>query len=200
MKQINKKTKQLLMLALLALFCHSSAMAQLNGTYTVYGAGANYASLEAAAAALSAGVSGPVVFKIRPGTWSSASTSDAIILNVGGANAVNTITFEAENGNAATTTITNTNTASSATTSNFIFFLNGAKYIRVRNLTLNKTHATYGNCVRFAGDADYNIIENCVMTGATTTSTSTNMARVFGSSLGSANNNIIRNNTINAGS
>ena len=81
-----------------------------------------------------------------------------------------------------------------------IFYLNGAKYVTVRNLTLNKTHSTYGTCVRFAGDADYNIIEGCVLTGNTGTSTSTNKSRIYGSSLASANNNIIRNNTIDRGS
>ncbi|MCB9045189.1 MAG: right-handed parallel beta-helix repeat-containing protein [Chitinophagales bacterium] len=198
MKQINKMKVSVLS-AVFLLVAAVSVNAQLNGVYTVYGSGANYADLQAAANALSAGVSGPVVFKIRPGNWSSSSTSSAIIGNISGASATNTITFEAENGSAATTTITNSN-SSSSTSSNHIFYFNGGKYVRVRNLTLNKSHSTYGVCVRFAGDADYNIVENCILTGSSSTTTSTDKSRVYGTSLASANNNIIRNNTINYGS
>lgn len=135
MKQINTM-RAVLSLVVIAMSC-LTAKGQLNGTYTVYGAGANYADLQAAASALSAGVSGPVTFKIRPGTWSSSSTSIASLVNIAGASATNTITFEAENGNAATTIIENTNTSSS-TSSNHIFYFNSAKYVRVRNLTLKK--------------------------------------------------------------
>ena len=198
MKQINKLRASLLSMLLVAATC-LTANGQLNGTYTVYGAGANYATLQDAVNALSAGVSGPVVFKIRPGNWSSATTSIANLGSIAGANSTNTVTFEAENGSAATTTITNTSTSSSST-ANHIFYFNGTKYVTVRNLTLNKSHSTYGTTVRFAGDADYNVVENCVLTGSTTTTTSTGKSRIYGTSLASANNNIIRNNTINRGS
>ncbi|MEZ5017222.1 MAG: right-handed parallel beta-helix repeat-containing protein [Flavipsychrobacter sp.] len=185
---------------LMALF--GTAVAQpLNGNYTIYGAGANYATLSDAASALnSQGVSGPVVFKVRPGTWSSSSTSSAVLNSITGASATNTITFEAENGNAATTTITNTNTSSSTTTGNFIFRFNSAKYIKVRNLTLDKTSSSYGTVLRFEGSASNNLVENCVIEGSTSSSTSTNMARIYGSGLGSAENNKIKNNTIDRGS
>jgi hypothetical protein len=198
MKQINKMKASLLSMLMVAI-TGLTAYGQLNGTYTVYGTSPNYANLQAAVNALSAGVSGPVTFKIRPGNWSSSTTSIANLGAVAGASATNTITFEAENGSAATTTITNTSTSSS-TTANHIFYFNGSKYIRVRNLTLNKTHSTYGTTVRFAGDADNNIVENCVLTGNTGSTTSTLKSRVYGTSLSSANNNIIRNNTIDRGS
>jgi parallel beta-helix repeat protein len=198
MKQINTMRASLLSLLLVAI-TGLTAYGQLNGTYTVYGTSPNYATLQDAVNALTAGVSGPVTFKIRPGTWSSTTTSIANLGAVAGASATNTITFEAENGNAATTTISNTNT-STATTSNHVFYFNGSKYIRVRNLTLSKTSTSAGTIVRFAGDADYNIVENCVLTGGSSTTTSTNMARVYGTSLASADNNIIRNNTFNFGS
>src|SRR5690606_28279398 len=197
MKQINTM-RAALSLLVIAMSC-LTAKGQLNGTYTVYGAGANYASLQAAASALSAGVSGPVTFKIRPGTWTSTSTSIASLVNIAGASATNTITFEAENGSAATTIIQNTNTSTTAA-NNCIFYFNGAKYVRVRNLTLDKTGTSAGTILRFAGDADYNIVENCVLTGASTTTTSTNVARVYASGVSSANNNIIRNNSITSGS
>ncbi|MCB9045188.1 MAG: right-handed parallel beta-helix repeat-containing protein [Chitinophagales bacterium] len=196
MKQINKMKLSVLSVIIL-LLATISVQAQLNGTYTVYGSGANYPNLQAAASALSAGVSGPVVFKIRPGNWSSSSTSSAIIGNISGASATNTITFEAENGSAATTTITNSN-SSSSTSSNHIFYFNGAKYVTVRNLTLTRTHSTYACALRYAGAAQYNIVENCVMNGGGTSSSSS-CYRVYATSMSSGHHNIIRNNTIDRG-
>lgn len=201
MKQLHKLFAVPVQVLLLLLTFGTVVAQPLNGTYTIYGAAANYTSLDAAANDLNAkGVSGPVVFKVRPGTWSSSSTSSAVISNITGASVTNTITFEAENGSAATTTITNTNTSSSTTTGNFIFRFNNAKFIKVRNLTLEKTSSSYGVVARFEGSASNNTIENCIITGSTNTSTSTNMARIYGSGLGSAENNIIRNNTIERGS
>ncbi|MCB9064987.1 MAG: right-handed parallel beta-helix repeat-containing protein [Chitinophagales bacterium] len=171
----------------------------LNGTYTVYGSSPDYANLQAAANDLnSKGVSGPVTFKVRPGTWTSSSASDASIISVSGASATNTITFESENGNAATTTIYNTNTSTSSS-SNYIFYFNNAKYVRVRNLTLRRGSASYGNVLRFSGAAQYNIIENCIMTVPTTTSSSTNGAIIYATSGSNINYNIIRNNNISGG-
>ncbi len=171
----------------------------LNGTYTIYGTGADYSNLAAAANDLnSRGVSGPVIFKIRPGTWTSSSTSQANIINVSGSSATNTITFEAENNSAATTEIRNTNTSSSSN-SNYIFRFNNSKYVTVRNLTLNKTFSSNGRCLYYNGAAQYNVVENCVLTGGTSTSTSTNNARVYATSMRDGHHNIIRNNTIEGG-
>ncbi len=200
MKHFNKTMVYLLPL-LFILVAGTTVMAQpLNGTYTVYGTGADYSNLQAAANDLnSRGVSGPVVFKIRPGTWTSSSTSDASIINVSGSSSTNTITFEAENGNAATTEIRNTNTSSSSS-SNFIFRFNNAKYIRVRNLTLNKTYSSRGRVLYFNGTAQYNIVEDCIMKGSTSTSSSTSNARVYATSMRSGHHNIVRNNVIEGGS
>ena len=54
MKHFNKIYAFLLPLVIL-LGASMSSFAQLNGTYTVYGAGANYANLQAAASALTYG-------------------------------------------------------------------------------------------------------------------------------------------------
>ena len=57
----------------------SASYAALNGTYTVGGTTPNYATPAAAAAAVvSQGVSGPVVFNIRPGTYTGNMTMNKI--------------------------------------------------------------------------------------------------------------------------
>ena len=56
-----------IILSLLPFFWMASAYAQLSGVYTINSnpsANADYTSLSAAASALSAGVSGPVVFEV----------------------------------------------------------------------------------------------------------------------------------------
>lgn len=195
MKQLDK----LLLLVLFVLAGSFTYAQPLNGNYTVYGAGADYANLQAAANDLNnKGMSGPVVFKIRPGVHTSSTTSDAYIQNVSGASATNTITFEAENGDASTTEIRNTNTSTS-NGSNYIFRLNDAKYVRVRNLTLNKTYSYRGRCFYFQDDASYNIIENCILKGSSSTSTSNRNARIYADDMRDGHHNIIRNNTINGG-
>ena len=73
MKQFNK-AKRLLLLSALLVMATVSAMAQpLNGTYTVGGTTPNYATLTDAVNALTTnGVSGPVIFSLRNGTYSGA--------------------------------------------------------------------------------------------------------------------------------
>lgn len=180
--------------------CVTANAQPLNGTYTIYGSGPDYVSLEAAANDLNnRGVSGPVVFQVRPGTWTSSSTSDATINSVSGASATNTITFEAENGDAATTIIQNTN-SSSSTSNNFIFRFNSAKYVRVRNLTLDKTNTSYSRVLYYLGTAQFNIVEDCIIKAPVTTSSSNSRALIYVTSGKDVENNIIRNNEMSGGS
>ena len=68
----------------------NTAIAQLSGTYTVGGTSPDYTSVVAAANDLnSKGISGPVTFNIRPGTY----TGRVVINNITGADNNNRITF-----------------------------------------------------------------------------------------------------------
>ncbi|MCB9063762.1 MAG: right-handed parallel beta-helix repeat-containing protein [Chitinophagales bacterium] len=53
--------------------------------------------------------------------------------------------------------------------------------------------------MNFQGAAQNNIVENCVMTGYNTTSSSTNMAIIYATGGSNINYNVIKNNTITYG-
>ena len=181
--------------AIITLLCFQQAQAQLSGSYTIGGTSPDYSTLSAAVSALnSQGVNGPVVFNIRDGSY-SGTTAIGSIGNITGASATNTITFQSQSGNRANCILTN----SGGSTTNYIFELNNARYITIKNLTLSNTNTTFGCDVRFAGSASYNTIQNCVLTGSTATSTSNNMSRIFGTGLGSASNNTFKGNLIDRG-
>ena len=76
----------------LSLLMATFTNAQLSGTYTINSnssANPDYTSLSAAASALSAGVSGQVIFEVAPGTYEEYVTINQIT----GANATNRIIF-----------------------------------------------------------------------------------------------------------
>lgn len=72
----------------------SPVYAQLSGTYTNGGADGSYTNFTEAATALQAqGVSGPVTFKVRPGTYEEQLK----LTEIRGASCGQTIVFEGEN-------------------------------------------------------------------------------------------------------
>lgn len=175
MKHLNY-LKQLLLPVLLLLSAAATAV-PLNGTYTVYGAGASYTDLAAAITALNGnGVSGPVVFNIRAGSY-SGTTAQGVVNQITGASSTNTVTFQAESGPGTTTL----NPSATGYSTNFIFGLNNAQWIIIKDLTLSNTaiSTTYGTDVDFIGSASNNIVTNCVLTGNTATGTSTYKSRIL---------------------
>lgn len=67
----------------------------LNGTYTIGGTSPDFPTFSAAVQVLNCGgVSGPVVFNVRPGVYAEQFT----LFSIYGSSAVNTVTFQAENG------------------------------------------------------------------------------------------------------
>jgi parallel beta-helix repeat protein len=173
----------------------SAGQAQLSGTYTI-GAGGNYTSFSAAISALSTnGVSGHVTFNILPGTY----TEQISISPIPGASSTRTITFDGLDAS--------TRTLQYSVTSSYgrVITLNGADYIRFRNLTINSTHSSYGYGILFTAQADYNEITDCVINLPATT-TSTYHIGIVASSTTSysstgnwGSNNLIQGNTINSG-
>ena len=147
--------KALITLFFLCIFYVSNA--QLNGSYTINPSAAasktNYKNFASAVGDMASGsrtdggatngkgVSGPVVFSVAAGTFSE----QVIIPKIKGASATNSITFDGGAGNAATRVITY------AATSHFsvaTVLLSNASYIRLRNLTINATGATYACSVQ----------------------------------------------------
>ncbi|MDP1726361.1 MAG: GEVED domain-containing protein [Bacteroidota bacterium] len=176
--------------------------APLSGTYTVGGTTPDFANLQLAAAALSYGVGGPVVFDIRPGTYTGQVIVQGPVL---GTSASNTVTFE---GNNASTRIVTSNMSGQAT-----FKIVNASYIKVRNLTIENTYAT-GNCGAFASigaansyQSSNNSIIKCVINLPIETTTSfygygicfTSSASGTGVSTMGSDSSVIDSNVINGG-
>lgn len=185
--------KQALIPVLLVLVGALSANAQpLNGTYTV-GTGGNYSTLSAAITDLNnRGVNGPVVMNVLPGTW-SGTTWQGQLNTVTGASSTNTITFQAQGGPGSATL-----TVSASFSNNYIFRLNNSNWVTIKDLTLNNNNSIYGVDVEFMGSASNNTVQNCVLTGDASTSTSSSKARVYANNVTGSNNQIL-NNTMPAG-
>jgi hypothetical protein len=187
----------LLTLAIGVVLLPTAAWSQLNGTYTI-GTGGNYSTFAAAITALStSGVSGPVTFNVFAGTYNEQLSIPAIA----GASSTNTITFDGGVGNAASRVITN----SVSSYNGSVITLNGADYLRFKNLTVNSTNTSYGYGFLFTNLADYNEISNCVINLPTNTTSSYHIGIVASSTSGYGysgnwgNYNLIQNNTINSG-
>ncbi|RYZ99475.1 MAG: hypothetical protein EOP47_16665, partial [Sphingobacteriaceae bacterium] len=195
MKHFNK-AKQLLLLSALLVMAAVSAVAQpLNGTYTVGGTTPSYATLTDAVNALTTnGVSGPVIFNLRNGTFSGAQYT---LPSITGASATNRITFQSETGLATNVTVSY---AATGTGDNFVFMLDNASYITFKNLTVTNTAtSTYARAIRFASAASYDTVASCAFSSTITTSTSSSAALVYSTAF-TGTNNVITNNTFTNGS
>jgi len=154
------KLKMLLML----LCIYGSAHAQMSGNYTINSAsatsGTNFASWSAFASAIgTSGVSGAV----RVSVLSNETTA-------------NVVTFNAISGTSATNTVTitgNSNTLSSSSANEAILF-NGADYVSISGLTIQKTGTgTAQTGVRFTNASDYNTLNGLTIEFTAQTSSST---------------------------
>lgn len=181
MKHFNYLKQVLLLLALVLTGYQSGYAVVTSGVYTIGGTTPNYATITAAVSDLNGStITGPVIFNIRGGAY-----AEQVIINPNlGASATNTITFQAESGKG-TVTVT---AAGSSTTNNYIFRLNGANYVTIKNLTLNNTGSTYGACIDLVGTASNNTIEGCKMMGSTTNTTSQYKSRIYANGHTGSNN------------
>ncbi|MBK9336184.1 MAG: right-handed parallel beta-helix repeat-containing protein [Lewinellaceae bacterium] len=165
----------------------------LNGVYTIGGAAPDFANFAAATYALNlAGVSGPVTFNVRNGTYNETIT----IGNIPGVDNTKPVYFQSETGDSSLVVLTY---SSSAFDAPWTLRLNGADYCTFRRMTIEATGTSYAQAVQIAGDAQNNTFENNILRGRVITSTSTNFAVVFSNS-GNNNNLTIKNNIFQNGS
>jgi hypothetical protein len=154
------------------------------GTYTIGpDATDDYASLTDAVDALNYGICGPIVFNIKNGTYSEYVTIPEII----GASTSNTVTFKSLSGDSSLVTI-----SSPATTVKLV----GADFIILKNLTISTIGTSGVSAVELINGATYNRIENCILSNATST---TSTSRVISNSTGNDDYNSIVNNKITGG-
>ncbi|MCZ7556831.1 MAG: T9SS type A sorting domain-containing protein [Bacteroidia bacterium] len=134
-----------------------SIIEMLNGIYTINPTGSgnrNFTTFNnAVAAMLAAGISGPVTFNVAASTY----TEQVSIPAIPGASSTNTITFDGGAGNASTRILQ----YSTPNSYDRVVLLDGADYLRIRNLTIRATGTTYGYGVLFTNSADNNEITNC---------------------------------------
>ncbi len=154
------------LLLILSLIVSTKTLAQLNGNYTVGGTAPDYATVQAAATAVqSSGVSGPVVFNIRPGTYSESVDIGA----VAGSSATNTITFKAENDDSTSVILTD---SADGIGSNYTFHIFGTDYLILRNLTIQRPGTNVNATVISIGsNPKFLQIRNCIIQANTSTTT-----------------------------
>jgi hypothetical protein len=163
----------------------------LSGTFTIGGTAPDYPSFSAAAADLNAnGICGPVVFNVRPGTY----TEQVTLNQVSGSSPTNTITFQSENGDRNSVILS----FNATTTTMHTLMLNGADWVRVRNMTIQGLGVTYARTVTLQGAATNNIFEGNIIRTNPTTSVSTNMCNIYCYYTADHDNEFRNNDILNA--
>jgi gliding motility-associated-like protein len=166
------------------------------GVYTINPAlptgGTNYNTFKAAVAAMDCGINDDVTFNVKPGTYNE----QVRIPRINGAGVDARVTFQSENGNAASVILTY---ASTKVDTNYVLKLDSASYLTLRNLTVTATGSTYGRAIELAGTASYDSIVNCVVNTPTTTSTATDITGIYADDL-RGGDHVIKHNTVNNGS
>lgn len=166
-----------------------------NGAYSIGGSGADFQSIQDALNAIEiCGVSGPVTFNLASGTY----TGQYEIGNVMGTSAANTITFQAQSGNAADVILQIGNVSDSD--SSYVFQLDAADYFVFNDLTIKNTSNQYATVFHLLNGADYNTITNCVIESTPYSSTSTSYFYATGIYVDGYNgHNVFSNNEVNGG-
>lgn len=162
--------------------------AGLSGVYVV-GANGDFPNVAAAANALNSfGVCGAVTMDITNGTYNG----QVALKQIGGASAVNTITFKSQSGNANNVII-----AASPAGTGHVFQLKDASYVTLKNLTLQSNSINAGRVLDFTGTISFDSVLNCrvISTGV---SSSTDASGIYGTAI-AGGNNVFLNNTVTRG-
>ena len=154
----------------LSLFIATLVSAQMSGTYTINSNSStnpDYTSFSAAASALSAGVTGQVIFEVAPGTYEEYVT----INQINGASANNRVIFRGMGTSNQQVVIT----SNAGYTDNATIKLNGTDYITFENMTVTTTSTgSEAQTLRFNGQCDYTRFENVRFVGVDVSSPSSN--------------------------
>ena len=128
-----------------------SCSALLNGNYTIGPKPSDFQTISDALLAIgSCGISGPVKFTIKKGTYNERCVVNPII----NASAKNTITFDGVNTDSVKVTWAGTSSGYATV------FFNGADYVTFKNMTVENTGTTYGYSFCLTNSANYNTFDN----------------------------------------
>jgi hypothetical protein len=141
------------------------------GTFTIGGTNPDFSSFSDAGFAVSrAGVSCPVIFKVRNGTYNEQVS----LFKASGASAINLIRFESESGDSSKATI---NYQSSDLSNDFSLGLSGAEYLTFSKIGIRRTNGN--TSVQIGSGSRYISFLNCMMGSVVSPSTSTDSVLVF---------------------
>lgn len=171
----------------------------LSGSYTIDPSGSgstNFVSFSAAASALNlAGVCGPVVITVAPGTYNEKVT----LTNIAGTSAVNTITFDGVDSTNRKITFNETAVPLNLGVVN----LQGTSYVTFINLGITALGTSTSVGVNLQNNSNYNKFTNCnIRVSSTSTSTSCYGIGICGTTVttvGLGNNNSITSCNITGG-
>jgi trimeric autotransporter adhesin len=180
----------------------------LAGTYTIdanspqtwpgLGVGSNFQTFQSAVDAIKCGITGSVLFNVKPGLAANAGKypEQIRIPYIPGTSATRTVTFQANNGvpSSAELTFASTNAAA-----NYTLRLDSCRFFTFRNMTISATDLTNGRAVEFAGTSSNDSLSRCVINSPTTTSIANTMAAVYANGF-RGTNIFIKGNTVNNGS
>lgn len=141
--------------------------AALLGDYTVGGVTPNFPTLtDAVNAVKSAGMCGPVTFKVRAGTY----TGQYDLNNIPGLSAANRLTIRADDGVPAAAVNLNFGGAS-GTNNDYVIRFNNASNFSIKNMTLNATSTgSYATCINMTGTSANDSIVGCILNSNNTNS------------------------------
>lgn len=138
------------------IFINSFFSQALNGSYTIGGVNPNYTTLNAAAIDLNLnGISGPVVFNIRPGIYIESFK----IENLTGSSLINTVTFQSENLDSTSVKIEHYGTVQIPDIINIEF----SSHINIKNVTISRLGQSRG--IKVWNYSTHNHFSNCVFEG-----------------------------------
>ena len=124
--------------------------AGMGGTYTIGGVTPDFTNFETAVdAVVNCGVRAAVIFNVRDGTYNE----QIVITEIGGASAVNTITFQSESGDSTDVVLTQ-NIA--VFLDNYTIKLNGVDYVTFKKMTISATNGSNNRVIEFTNGASNN--------------------------------------------
>ena len=135
----------------------------MSGVYTIGSTPSNYSTIANAVNAIATqGICNPVIFELKPGIYNE----QIVIPSIQGASSFNTITFRSQTNDSTSVDWNYTPTAAN----NYVLKLNGADFIHIEKITIRTTSSSYGTIIQMSGGCNYNVISNCVLSGARTSS------------------------------
>lgn len=179
----------------LLLFCLVSfvTFGQLSGTKIIGAAPSDYITFSSAVSDLvTNGVSGPVVFNVKPGTYNE----QLYIPSITGTSATNTITFQSQDNDSTSVELTY---APSSYSDDFTLYLYAANHIIFKDMSITSTGTTYSCVIVIDSLAGNNTFTNNVISGYQTSMASVDQALIYSSDF-DEDNNIFTNNAFNYGS